>query len=61
MPTNSKISPKDIIMSAKKLPAKKPTLQKQITASITKRIDAFMKRRPHRSFRRTKSRDYKRT
>ena len=63
MPINSKLSPKDIPMTAKKSSGKNKNLptKKHVVLPIRQRLAAFMKRRPHRSFRRTSSRDYKRS
>lgn len=55
-------------MTAKKQPVKKQTVWQQFVtffkkraASIRVRVDAYLARRPHRSFRRTRRRDYTRS
>ncbi len=61
MPTNSKLSPKDSPMAAKKPSGNNSTLNNRVMLPMRQKVIDFMKRRPHRSFRRTAKRDYKRS
>lgn len=62
MASNPKTAPKSKRSPAgKKKPAAQSTKKQPVTAAVKARINTFLDRRPHRSFRLTRRRDYQRS